>query len=146
MLPIQFLFLTVYPVIDMRLECKSKGKDYPPQVHRDITKVLELSITRWELKGLDSIFEPSQFTLGVKGALYPDRRGTRSRLKGLLEMNISFILPPMLALVPEEVRSNVAESVLQRLVENMEHKVNGSLLADYREFQREKQKKSSLRL
>lgn len=44
MLPIQFLFLTVYPVIDMRLECKSKGKDYPPQVHRDITKVLELSI------------------------------------------------------------------------------------------------------
>lgn len=44
MLPIQFLFLTVWPVIDMRLRCKSRGKDYPPGVPHNITKVLELNI------------------------------------------------------------------------------------------------------
>ncbi|KAK4393138.1 hypothetical protein Sango_1784600 [Sesamum angolense] len=134
MLPIEFLFLTVSPVIDMRLRCKSCGKGYPPGVPQDISKI------RWELQGLDDMLKPSQFSLGVKGALYPDRRGPRSRLKGQLQMSISFVLPPMLALVPEDIRRDVAESVLKRLVENMKDKVNGSLIADYSEFKREKPK------
>ncbi|CAG7902545.1 unnamed protein product [Brassica rapa] len=61
--------------------------------------------------------EPSDFSLGVKGALYPDRRGMNTRLRGQLEMNISFVLPPVL------------ELVLTSLVENVKHKVHGSLLA-----------------
>jgi hypothetical protein len=40
--PLQFLFLTVWPIMDMQLTCKSKGKDYPPAVPSEITKVLEL--------------------------------------------------------------------------------------------------------
>lgn len=144
MLPIQFLFLTVLPVIDMRLQCKSQGIGYPPGVPTDVSKVLELDIVsifgklhhsfshwilvsskldaennllhiilqiRWELQGLDDMLKPSQFSLGVKGALYPDRRGLRSRLKGQLQLSISFVLPPVLALVPEHVRQDVAESV-----------------------------------
>ncbi|KAK3212522.1 hypothetical protein Dsin_017228 [Dipteronia sinensis] len=102
MLPIEFLFLTVWPVVDMRLRCK-RGRDYPPQVPLDITKVLELDITRWQLRGLDNILELSHFSLGVKGALYSDRRGTRSRLKGQLEMNISFILPTIFLKMLAEV-------------------------------------------
>lgn len=51
----------------MRLRCKSKGKDYPAEVSCDITKVLELDIIKWELRGLDTVVEPSHFTLGVKG-------------------------------------------------------------------------------
>ncbi|KAH7554548.1 hypothetical protein JRO89_XS12G0234200 [Xanthoceras sorbifolium] len=140
MLPIEFLFLTVWPVVDMRLRCKRGGTDYPPEVPMDITKVLELDITRWELRGLDNILDPSHFSLGVKGTLYSDKQGTRSRLKGQLQMNISFVLPPMLVLVPEDVRRSVAESVLTRLVENMKHKVNDSLLADYSKFKRERPK------
>ena len=66
---------------------------------------------RWELQGLDDILKPSQFSLGVKGALYPERREARSRLKGQLQMTISFVLPPVRALVPEDVRRDVAESV-----------------------------------
>uniref|UniRef100_A0A7N0VLI6 Uncharacterized protein n=1 Tax=Kalanchoe fedtschenkoi TaxID=63787 RepID=A0A7N0VLI6_KALFE len=111
MLPIQFLFLTVWPVIDMRLRCKCQGADYPPGVPSEITKVLELDIIKWELLGLDDVLKPSQFSLGVRGALYPDRRGKRSRLKGQLEMNISFVLPPALQLVPQDVLRNVAEAV-----------------------------------
>ncbi|KAH0918600.1 hypothetical protein HID58_026260 [Brassica napus] len=73
--------------------------------------------------------EPSDFSLGVKGALYPDRRGMNTRLRGQLEMNISFVLPPVLELVPKDVRRNLANVVLTSLVENVKHKVNGSLLA-----------------
>ncbi|GLT56528.1 hypothetical protein SLA2020_295630 [Shorea laevis] len=138
MLPINFLFLTVWPVVDMRLRCKSEGIDYPPEIPCDITKVLELDITRWELQGLDNSLKPSDFTLCVKGVLYPDRTGTRSRLKGQLEMSINFVLPPMIAWIPEDVRQNVADSILGRLVENMKHKVNRSLLADYSKFKRER--------
>uniref|UniRef100_A0A2C9WAX2 DUF1997 domain-containing protein n=1 Tax=Manihot esculenta TaxID=3983 RepID=A0A2C9WAX2_MANES len=138
MLPINFLFLTVLPVVDMRLRYKSGGRDYPPEVPINITKVLELDITRWQLEGLDNVLEPSDFSLEVKGVLYADRLGARARLKGQLEMNISFVLPPVLALIPEDIRSNVAELVLTRLVQDMKHKVNGSLLADYSEFKRER--------
>ncbi|KAH6791175.1 hypothetical protein C2S51_006181 [Perilla frutescens var. frutescens] len=140
MLPIEFLFLTVSPVIDMRLRCKSSGVAYPPGIPRDISKVLDLEIIRWELQGLDDMLKPSQFSLSVKGALYPDRRGPRSRLRGQLQMSISFVLPPVLALVPDDIRRDVAESVLKRLVENMKDKVNGSLTADYSEFKRERPK------
>lgn len=44
MLPIQFLYATVVPVVDIRLRCKSDGRDYPDGVPPDITKVLELDI------------------------------------------------------------------------------------------------------
>jgi len=44
MLPINFLFLTVWPVVDMRLSCKSNGQDYPADVPLDITKVVELNM------------------------------------------------------------------------------------------------------
>ncbi|EOA17217.1 hypothetical protein CARUB_v10005491mg, partial [Capsella rubella] len=138
MLPINFLFLTVWPVVDMRLRCKSNGQDYPPDVPLDITKVVELNMMRWKLQGLDRVMEPSDFSLEVKGALYPDRRGKQTRLKGQLEMNISFVLPPVLELVPEDVRRNLANAVLTGLVENMKHKVNGSLLADYSRFKNER--------
>ncbi|KAJ8433121.1 hypothetical protein Cgig2_023079 [Carnegiea gigantea] len=146
MLPIRFLFMTVLPVVDMRLRCRTNGKEYPPGIPPDISKVLELDIVRhnsssvrWELQGLDDLMKPGHFSLGVKGALYTDRCGVRSRLKGQLEMRISVILPQMLSLVPEDLLRRVSESVLRRLVENMRDKVNSSLLADYSEFRRERQ-------
>ncbi|XP_076912619.1 uncharacterized protein LOC143574438, partial [Bidens hawaiensis] len=141
MLPIQFFFLTCNPVIDMRLRCKSNGYDYPTGVPPQVTKVLDLDIVRWELLGLEDIVKPSEFSLGVKGALYPYRQGNRSRLKGQLSMSITFDLPPVLSLIPEDVRRDVAETVLRRLVENMKEKVNGSLLADYSKFRNERAKK-----
>ncbi|XP_043725506.1 uncharacterized protein LOC122672066 [Telopea speciosissima] len=140
MLPINFLFLTVWPVIDMRLRCKSSGEDYPTGTPSHVTRVLELDVTRWKLQGLDNVLEPSQFKLEVRGALYPDRQGMRTRLKGQLEMEISFVLPTVLALVPEDSLKGIGESVLKRLVENMKHRVNGRLLSDYSEFKREKPK------
>ncbi|CAI0420265.1 unnamed protein product [Linum tenue] len=43
MLPINFVFLTVWPTVDARLRCIAGGRDYPPQ----ITKVMELQIVRY---------------------------------------------------------------------------------------------------
>ncbi|KAJ9562140.1 hypothetical protein OSB04_007300 [Centaurea solstitialis] len=141
MLPIQFLFLTCNPVIDIRLRCKSNGHEYPEGVPSHVTKVLDLDIVRWELQGLEDVLKPSEFTLRVKGALYPYRQGNLSRLRGQLTMSITFELPPVLSLIPEDVRRDVAQTVLKRLVENMKEKVNGSLLADYAKFKNERNRK-----
>ncbi|KAL6009068.1 hypothetical protein ACLOJK_022295 [Asimina triloba] len=149
MLPLYFLFLSVRPLIDMRLRYKTEGKDYPPRVPLNVTRVLELEVvtpllllslqlsTRWELQGLEDMLKPSHFALCVRGALYSERRGVRSRLRGQLEMSISCILPPALSLIPQDVLKGVSESVLRRLVQNMKQKVNESLLSDFREFRKE---------
>lgn len=127
MLPLQFLLLTVRPVVVMQLRHRAGG--------------LELRITEWELRGLDSGYAPSSFDLGVSGSLHADRsRGRRAacRMKGHLEIAITVVLPPPLRLVPETVLRGVAESVLSRLAEKMKRDVDVGLIADFKRFRREK--------
>ncbi|XP_068666210.1 uncharacterized protein [Aristolochia californica] len=138
MLPLDFLFLSVRPVIDMRLRCISNAKDYPSGIPDTVNRVLQLQATRWELGGLDSMVKPTHFALGVQGTLYSQKQGLRSRLKGQLEMSINCILPPALDLVPQDLLKNVSESVLRRLIENMKQKVNQSLVSDFGSFRRER--------
>lgn len=44
MLPLDFFFLSVRPLIDIRLECKSEGKNYPPGVPLHVSRMLELEV------------------------------------------------------------------------------------------------------
>ncbi|WVZ66788.1 hypothetical protein U9M48_015962 [Paspalum notatum var. saurae] len=127
MLPLLFLLRTVCPVVVMQLRHRAGG--------------LELRITEWELRGLDSGYAPSSFDLGVSGSLYADRsRGRRAgcRMRGHLEIAITFVLPPPLRLVPEPVLRGVVESVLSRLAEKMKRDVDVGLTADFQKFRREK--------
>ncbi|MQL89668.1 hypothetical protein Taro_022248 [Colocasia esculenta] len=113
MLPIQFLFASVNPVV-----------------------------TKWELKGLEGGSVPPHFALDVRGLLYPDRgeeggaAARRSRLRGHLETSISFcFVCSMLLLEWPFVQ------VLKRLVERMKQDVEGSLVSDFQSFQRESMRK-----
>ncbi|EPS65082.1 hypothetical protein M569_09700 [Genlisea aurea] len=148
MLPIQFIFLAASPVVDMRLRCKTDAAEYPVGIPREASKVLELHIVRWELKGLDGVLEPSHFSLDVRGSLYPDRRingrGGSSRLRGQLSMGVTFAVPPVLALVPENVRREVSQTVLRTLMQNMRDKVNRNLVEDYARFKKEKAREKAL--
>lgn len=137
MLPIEFLFLTAFPVIDMSIIVKAPGQGYPPGISKNVKKVLTLNATRWELRGLDYVLKPSDFVLGVRGALYSENNGVRSRLKGLMEMTVSFVLPPALAVIPEDILKGIGHSVLIQLLENMKGRVNRKVLADYRDYAKE---------
>nr|ABK25986.1 unknown [Picea sitchensis] len=137
MLPIEFLFLTAFPVIDMSIIVKAPGQGYPPGISKNVKKVLTLEATRWELRGLDYVLQPSDFVLGVRGALYSENNGVRSRLKGLMEMTVSFVLPPALAVIPEDILKSIGHAVLIQLLENMKGRVNRKLLADYRDYSKE---------
>ncbi|KAB1705642.1 DUF1997 domain-containing protein, partial [Klebsiella pneumoniae] len=136
--PIAFLFLKAWPVVNMRVRCKTKGKEYPSGVPTHTSMVLELKITKWDLEGVtEERNKPSEFRLNMEGVLYPDRKGTRSRIKGHFNMSLSFAPPPMLALIPPHVHREVTQSVMKNMVESMEHKVRNNLLADYAKFKKE---------
>lgn len=137
MLPIEFLFLTAFPVIDMSIIVKAPGEGYPPGVSKNVKKVLTLEATRWKLGGLDYVLQPSDFVLGVRGALYSEKYGVKSRLKGQMEMTISFVLPPALAVIPEDILKSIGHAVLIQLLENMKGRVNRKVLADYRDYAKE---------
>ncbi|XP_019247372.1 PREDICTED: uncharacterized protein LOC109226911 isoform X2 [Nicotiana attenuata] len=139
--PIAFLFLTAWPVVNMRIRYKTKGKEYPSGVPTNTSTVLELKIIKWDLEGLtEGKNKPSEFRINMEGALYPDRRGARSRIKGHFNMSLSFAPPPMLALVPPHVHQHVTQSVMNNMAESMQHKVRDNLLADYTKFKKENYK------
>ncbi|KAK4367566.1 hypothetical protein RND71_011358 [Anisodus tanguticus] len=121
--PIAFLFLTAWPVVNMRLRCKTKGKEYPSGVPTHTSMVLELKITKLDLEGVtEGRNKPSEFRLSMEGVLYPDRKGARSKIKGHFHMSLSFTPPPMLALIPPHVHRDVTQSVMKNMAESMHHK------------------------
>ncbi|KAK4712424.1 hypothetical protein R3W88_006937 [Solanum pinnatisectum] len=66
--PIGFLLLTAWPVVNMRLRCKTNAKEYPSAVPTHTSMVLEFKITKWDLEG---VIESSEFRLSMEGVLYP---------------------------------------------------------------------------
>ncbi|MCO5590866.1 hypothetical protein L7F22_044841 [Adiantum nelumboides] len=138
MLPLDFFFLSVNPVIDMQIIVQAPNLGLPVVVSKEVDKVLSLEATRWELRGLDYVLKQSDFVLSVKGVLFSEKRGVSSRLRGHLKMSVSLVIPSSLALIPEEVIKSVGEAVLTRLLESMKQKVNSKLLEDYKAYAQEK--------
>ncbi|KAK7271805.1 hypothetical protein RJT34_28013 [Clitoria ternatea] len=143
--PIQCLFLNVKPTADVKLTFKSNGEDYPPDIPHHVTKVLELHFIRWELHGLNTFYnDPYLLNIDVKGAIYPERKGTRSWLKNQIEMKISFCVSPSMAFIPEHVLQNAIEMVFNTMWSEMKQEFHGRLLEDYNRFKRNKTKKNSV--
>ncbi|MED6106993.1 hypothetical protein PIB30_009841 [Stylosanthes scabra] len=138
--PIQCLFLNVYPTADVRLTFKSNGEDYPPNIPHHVTKILELHFLRWEMQGMNNM-EPYSFTLDVKGTLYPERKGEHSWLSNDMEMKVSFIASPVIALIPDSVLQEAMQLVFKRMMDEMKEDFHGKLLADYGRFKRNEAKK-----
>ncbi|XP_052876855.1 uncharacterized protein LOC108471666 [Gossypium arboreum] len=135
MMPLKVVALKVWQVIDFRLKCK-----YPLQVPSDITKLLEVQLTRCELQGLDKVIDSSShFALGVKARLYPDRRGNKSRIRGDCEINIRLVFPPTFTFIPGgAIRDILVKGVMAEIGERIKVGADDSLLADYRNFRKER--------
>ncbi|XP_040371476.1 uncharacterized protein LOC112189595 [Rosa chinensis] len=108
----QVLFLSIYFAMYIKLRFKSMGKDYPPHVPQHIAKITELEITRWELGGIPEEYQPRDLSLFLNGTIYPDRKqGTKSRLRGQFDINMSFIVSPLLGWIPHTVAQSLVEAV-----------------------------------
>lgn len=138
MLPLDFLFLSVNPVVDMRILVQPPSSGLPLIVSDDVDRVLTLEATKWELRGLDYVMKPSDFSLSVNGILFSEKRGVSSRLRGHLKMSVKMAIPPSMALIPQDIFKSVGEAVLNHLLESMKEKVNNKLLEDYKAYALEK--------
>ncbi|KAL6136515.1 hypothetical protein ACLB2K_061810 [Fragaria x ananassa] len=93
----------------------------------------KLNKTRWELEGLPDKYRPRDFSISVKGTIYPDRQqGKQSRLRTQLEVIVSFIVSPLLGWVPHSVMHSLTESLVKTVMADSTS--NGRLLEDYDEF------------
>lgn len=146
MLPLEFLFLSVNPVVDMQILVEPPSSRLPLKVSKEVDKVLTLEATKWELRGLDYVMKPSDFSLNIKGVLFSEQRGVSSRLRGHLQMSVEMSTPPSLALIPQDILKSIGKAVLTRLLESMKEKVNNNLLEDYQAYAQEKAVSSRTKL
>jgi len=133
MLPIDFFFLQVRPVVDMRIVVTGPEAGNKERV----TKMVKLEVINWDLQGLGYHVNESEFQLDVKGWLYPERRGVGSRLKGEMTLKCSMSVPSSLAMLPHGVVESVGNAVLGQLLQSMKEKVNSRLLQDYSAYTRQ---------
>ncbi|KAL2653451.1 hypothetical protein R1flu_021579 [Riccia fluitans] len=132
MLPLEFFFLSVKPIVDMRV--KLQDAKVKPSYGRYVSKMVTLEATRWELRGLDYEVKPEEFNLGIAGSLYPERGQFGARLKGQMKLTVDLAVPSSLALMPSTVIETIGTTVLNQLLEDMKLRVNTRLLEDYREY------------
>ncbi|KAL3685327.1 hypothetical protein R1sor_003349 [Riccia sorocarpa] len=138
MLPLEFFFLSVRPIVDMRV--KLQDANVKPVNGRNVSKMVTLEATRWELRGLEYEVKPEEFNLGIAGSLYPERGPFGPRLKGQMRLTVDLIVPSSLALMPSTVIESIGTAVLNRLLEDMKLRVNTRLLEDYSEYALQQQR------
>ncbi|BBM98689.1 hypothetical protein MPTK1_1g15460 [Marchantia polymorpha subsp. ruderalis] len=132
MLPLQFFYLSVRPVVDMRV--KLQDPRTKPANGKSVSKLITLEATRWELRGLEYTVNPEEFELGIAGSLYPERGQFGSRLKGQMKLTVDLAIPSSLALMPSAVMESIGTAVINQLLEDMKTRVNTRLLEDYRDY------------
>ncbi|XP_022961709.1 uncharacterized protein LOC111462397 [Cucurbita moschata] len=137
---IEFLFLKIWPTIDIKIISKTSGEGYPSDVPHNITKVLDLQMTNWELNGIHRDYRPSSANVCSRGAIYSEKFGIRSRLKFQLQINLSFHIPDALTFVPKDVFQSIVEKGLKTMVEDVKLKAMDRLVEDYCAFRKEKKK------
>eukprot|EP00897_Mesotaenium_endlicherianum_P007891 jgi/Mesen1/712/ME000109S_10934 len=128
LLPINFFFLTVRPIIDMRIWTPEPSQA-PLRIVGKPSGLLCLQAVRWDLQGIP--VKPENFILGVNGALYVERPPSGPRLRGVMGLSVSIAVPDSLMFVPRGSIESVGNSLLRQLTASMKEKVNNKVLADY---------------
>jgi hypothetical protein len=63
------------------------------------------------------VLKPDDFVLGANGALYPERSGAATRMKGSMHVSISLAIPPALIFTPKGLLESAGNAV-SRLLES----------------------------
>ncbi|XP_050104218.1 uncharacterized protein LOC126583748 isoform X2 [Malus sylvestris] len=93
--------------------------------------------TRWEIRGIAG-YDPSDVNLSIKGIIFSDRQGTQSWLKNIFDINLSFIVPPLLTWVSDNVMRSITESLVKTVMADLKSNVMLLAIADYEKFKKEK--------
>lgn len=122
MRPLNFLSLTLQPVVDLRVWLDNSGH-------------LCLRSTDCQIHGVDYINQ--RFHLNLRGELHTEQVRGATHLQGCAELEVKVTIPFPLSLTPQPLVEVAGQSLLKGVLATMKQRLSHHLLADYELWARE---------
>lgn len=116
MRPLNFLSLTIQPVVDLRVWSDASGH-------------LLLRSTDCHINGIDYIDQ--RFHLNLRGELHTQQVNGVTHLQGCAELEVKVTIPFPLSLTPQPLVEVTGQSLLKGVLATMKQRLSHHLLADY---------------
>jgi len=119
MRPLQFLMLSIQPVVDMRIWAGSDG-------------TVNLSSVACEIRGVPYINQ--RFSLNLSGMLRPHHHNGYTCLVGKADLAVQVELPPALWFTPQPLLEATGNSLLKSVLLSVKQRLMHQLVLDYRKW------------
>lgn len=116
MRPLNFLSLTIQPVVDLRVWSDSSGH-------------LLLRSTDCQIHGIDYIDQ--RFDLNLRGELHTQQVNGVTHLQGCAELEVKVTIPFPLSLTPQAIVEVTGQSLLKGVLATVKQRLSHHLLLDY---------------
>ncbi|MGK7890918.1 MAG: DUF1997 domain-containing protein [Leptolyngbyaceae cyanobacterium] len=119
MRPINFLFLSIQPTVDMQLWSDADG-------------TVHLRSVGCKVEGVDYLNQ--RFKLTLNGRLAPKTSGGVTRLSGTANLAVQVDIPPALMLTPLPIIEATGNGLLKSILVTIKQRLMHQLLADYQRW------------
>ncbi len=117
MRPLNFLMLSVQPIVDMRVWAEPNG-------------TIRLRSNRCEIRGIEYINQ--RFSLNLAGKLEPRTANGKTILYGRADLEVKVEIPPALWLTPQPIIDGTGNTLLNSVLHTIKQRLTKHLIADYR--------------
>lgn len=119
MRPLQFLMLSLQPVVDVQIWAESDG-------------TVNLNSVACEIRGIDYINQ--RFSLDLTGKLCPYAYNSSTRLVGEADLAVQVELPPALWFTPQPLLEATGNGLLKSVLLSVKQRLMHQLVLDYRKW------------
>ncbi|NEQ98204.1 MAG: DUF1997 domain-containing protein [Cyanothece sp. SIO2G6] len=119
MRPLNFLFLSIQPTVDMKLWSDTDG-------------TVHLRSVGCKVQGIEYVNQ--RFKLVLNGRLAPETHGSEIRLRGAAHLAVQVDIPPALMLTPLPIIEATGNGLLKSILLTIKQRLMYQLLADYQRW------------
>jgi Protein of unknown function (DUF1997) len=119
MSPLNFMMLSVQPIVDMQLWAEQDG-------------TINLKSVGCEIRGIEYINQ--RFSLDLKGRLVPQQINDMTYLTGRADLKVQVDVPPPLWFTPKPLLETTGNALLHSVLLTVRHRLMHQLLVDYRSW------------
>jgi Protein of unknown function (DUF1997) len=117
--PLNFMMLSVQPIVDMQLWAEQDG-------------TIHLKSVGCEIRGIEYINQ--RFSLDLKGRLVPQQINDTTYLTGRADLQVQVDIPPPLWFTPKPLLETTGNALLHSVLLTVRHRLMHQLLVDYRSW------------
>lgn len=116
MRPLNFMTLSLQPVVDVRVWADSNG-------------TVHIQSERCEIRGVDYIND--RFRLNLVGKLFPNTVGSVTHLQGKADLEVQVELPPPFLFTPRSILETTGNGLLKSVLLTVKQRLMHQLISDY---------------